>query len=457
MKLARQLSSLWLAAGLTANAGQDPVRHQGKFDGGGNGPPSPSPGIAHENRPKPKDDPTTQRFLAVVGRPRAEPTPVGIVDGQFYPPALGSNVCLNRVEAIGRPGIDDDENGFGDDAAGANIQRKSGDVFITTFDNPNLLPGIPAGILRHGTHVAQTLAEAAGTSATLILASVGDSQYFDDPLVDEHTKANALAAGIRYVAARGARVVNVSLAPTSPETQVSVAQAMAQHTNVLFVIAAGNSGRDIGNTDHDDPLRIDAWRRTVARLNNVVFVAATDGNGHLLTWKPGDGNDKLEPSNFGLGCVALAATGVFRDIPVLPKEPPQTSRRYRHPLRAATSIAAPHVAAAASAVLRINPRLGPPQVARVLMESSSANPSCVGKVDAGGPIDLPRAQLLAAMTAVFSDSPPESLSQARTLLAERKIHAGGNGKASVKKDRFEELTRAAVEIASGCRWRVTND
>ena len=86
----------------------------------------------------------------------------------------------------------------------------------------------------------------------------------------------ALAEGIRYAAANGARIINCSLGGDQNDPRMTAAVKAAGEANALVVGSAGNDGRDI-DTHPNYPAAIPA--------RNLVAVAATD---------PDDGPRHLE-------------------------------------------------------------------------------------------------------------------------------------------------------------------
>src|ERR1700755_548391 len=99
----------------------------------------------------------------------------------------------------------------------------------------------------------------------------------------------SLAEGIRYAAANGARIINLSLTSQVNDARVEEAVQAAAAANVLVVAAAGNESRDI-DTQPAYPAALPA--------PNLLAVASTD---------PADGRNMSEFSNFGRLAVQVAA------------------------------------------------------------------------------------------------------------------------------------------------------
>jgi thermitase len=181
-----------------------------------------------------------------------------------------------------------------------------------------------------------------------------------------------VADGIRYAAANGARVINVSIQGDSPDPRLNAAIADAAAANALVVVSAGNSGRDI-DSQPSYPAAIPA--------PNVIGVAATS---------PEDGRSIDPQSNFGRLTVQLAAPG---------DQILSTANDGGYVYKSGTSMAAPIVSGVAALMAAANPRLGAVDLRALLMQNATRSqlPIASGYVDALGSV-------LAASTAVGYDS-----------------------------------------------------
>jgi subtilisin family serine protease len=192
---------------------------------------------------------------------------------------LAANMWVNPGE-IPNNKIDDDNNGYVDDIYGINALNDIGD---------------PMDDDGHGTHVAGTIGAVGnnnmGVAGVNQLVRIMALKF----LAFNGTGSTADAVKcIDYMVAMKQRGVNVRVANnswTGITTQALYdAIAAARDNNILFVCAAGNSGRnnDISPTY---PANIN--------LENVISVAATDKNDNLASF-----------SNYGAATVDLAAPGV---------------------------------------------------------------------------------------------------------------------------------------------------
>lgn len=202
-------------------------------------------------------------------------TVVAVVDsGVAYDhPDLAPNLWTNPGEIDGNS-ADDDGNGFVDDVHGWDF-----------VDGDNT----PWDLNDHGTHVAGTIA-ARGDNGIGIAGVAWRASIMPVRALDASGSGSDadVADAMDYAADNGARVVNLSLG--GPGRSQAIADAIAQHPNTLFVVAAGNDHVD------DDVTPTYPCSDPAA---NVVCVAATDQRDDLAWF-----------SNYGATSVDLAAPGV---------------------------------------------------------------------------------------------------------------------------------------------------
>lgn len=177
----------------------------------------------------------------------------------------------------------------------------------------------------HGTHVAGTIAQTTnngvGTAglafcATLLPVKVLGRQGFG--------RVTNVAEGIRFAVDGGAQVINLSLGGPTRSRIVGDAVRYALERGVVAVAAAGNTGRKVG------------WP---AAIEGVIAVSATDSDDNLASFS------SRGPE------VVLAAPGV-----AITQQTICNGGRDRCELFATfdgTSMASPHVAAAAAMVMSL--------------------------------------------------------------------------------------------------------
>ncbi|MCE3009441.1 MAG: S8 family serine peptidase [Proteobacteria bacterium] len=145
---------------------------------------------------------------------------------------LRNQILINSAELNGRPGIDDDNNGFIDDVYGW-------DFFSNKSD-----PTLPIYYEDHGTHVAGIVGADHSTGAMRGIApqvKILPVNFMSEN--GEGTLGGAIQA-MKYAAARGAKIINASWGGSSCSQSLAEAVASLNSRGVLFVAASGNDGAD---------------------------------------------------------------------------------------------------------------------------------------------------------------------------------------------------------------------
>lgn len=188
------------------------------------------------------------------------------------------------------------------------------------FDNPNrMFPEL--GLGWHGTHVAGIIARDADEVSLL-------------PIRVSYRDPKAWGNLVEYAHARGSRIVNVSMGNTDEANYRDLRTAIRKHPDMLFVVAAGNNGKD---NDH-----VPVYPASYPE-DNILSVAS---------WNAEEGRLALN-SNFGLYSVDVAAPGVdiLSSIPL--------ARRQK---TSGTSMAAPYVTRIAARLKYRHPEWSPQQI-----------------------------------------------------------------------------------------------
>ncbi len=286
-------------------------------------------------------------------------------------PGPAPNVWTNFGEVPGN-GVDDDRNGYVDDVHGVDL--------TSTRAGQDLSDG--AG---HGTHVAGTIAAAdngRGVVGVAFRAKLMTVRVLDDRGAGT---TGAVAEGIRYAAANGARIINLSLESRTDDPRMRAAVEAAAAANALIIASAGNSGLDVDRRP-TFPVSIAA--------PNVVGVAAT---------VPQDGRALPAFSNYGRLTVPVAAPG---------DEVLSTSKDGSFEFKSGTSMAAPHVSGVAALMVAAAPQLTAAELRALLLQHAVRTSAPIG----AGMVDALASVLAATATASYDRGQPP---QARILLATR--------------------------------------
>lgn len=300
---------------------------------------------------------------------------VAVIDSgaRLAHPDLAPNVWVNFDDVPGNR-VDDDANGYVDDVHGI-------DLTTSARGSQDLSDGNG-----HGTHVSGIIAGAANGRgivgvafrARLMIVKVLDARGAGT--------TGAVAEGIRYAAANGARIINLSLGGPTRDPRLVEAVRAAEDANVLLVCSAGN----LGNNVDDEP----SYPVSLA-ARNLVGVAATE---------PRSGRSLGSFSNFGRNTIGLAAPGVD----VL-----SSASDGGYELRSGTSMAAPHAAGVAALMAAMRPDMSAAELRAQLLQNAGRSSLPVG----GGYLDALRSVISAGTASTYRLGQPPLV---RVLAAERK-------------------------------------
>jgi subtilisin family serine protease len=193
----------------------------------------------------------------------------------------------------------------------------------------------------HGTHVAGTIAATAdngvGVAGVAPDADLAVARAIDD--FGFGTDAE-IAAAFDWAGDEGYRVVNASLGGDDPAPLIQ--DKINDHPNTLYVVAAGNDGRD--NDLHPTyPCDIDE--------PNIVCVGATTNH-----------DEPADFSNHGDHSVDLFAPGEWVLSTIIPNSD-------SYAFTSGTSMASPHVAAVAALALEADPTITTDELKDLLLDS----------------------------------------------------------------------------------------
>ena len=193
----------------------------------------------------------------------------------------------------------------------------------------------------HGTHVAGTIAATADNGVGVagvapdaglaVLRALNDFGMGSD--VD-------IAAAFDWAGQQGYRIVNASLGGDDPAPLIQ--DKINDHPNTLYVVAAGNDGRD-NDVHHTYPCDIDE--------PNIVCVGATTNR-----------DEPADFSNHGDHSVDLFAPGEWVLSTMIPHDD-------SYAFMAGTSMASPHVAAVAALAREVDPTLSTDELKDLLLAS----------------------------------------------------------------------------------------
>lgn len=303
---------------------------------------------------------------------------------RWTPPPAGGRRPLVAV-------LDTGVDGRAPDLAG--VLAPGGRSFLREQPDPDRDPD------GHGTHVAGLIGAVSGNGVGG--SGVAAARVLSIVIADGEgrTSTSSLVRGLRYAAARGARVINVSFGGEGYSRAEQDAIDRAVRAGALVVAAAGNSGMGAAGPEYPGAYR------------HVLTVGALGADGRPL------------PVSARGPQVALSAPGED----VLSTAPAGTAALVP---RSGTSMAAAIVSGAAARIIAARPALSAQRV-RALLEATAVDVAPAGRdVGAGaGALDL------AAALAAPSPPPEDPEPNDDTALAARTaplMRAGGALAASVR-------------------------
>lgn len=294
-------------------------------------------------------------WKAYEGRGEKRSTVVALIDTgvDYTHPELSGAIWLNTGE-VPEDGLDNDGNGYIDDALGWNFYSGNNLVFTGSDDN-------------HGTHSAGTIAAARDGVGTvgicdpsyvkvMVLKTLGTASGVG--------KASDVAAAIRYAEANGAVICNLSFGTDQYSEEL---YETMKNSKMLFVVAAGNGDASGRGFDIDQkPVYPAAFD-----LENIISVASLRFDG------------TLDPaSNYGAVSVDLAAPGSY----IL-----STTSGGNYSYMSGTSMAAPMVTGAAAMLYSYDSTLTPSEVKARLLAAARPLEALYGKTVSGGMLDIGKA------------------------------------------------------------------
>ena len=273
---------------------------------------------------------------------------VAVIDTgvDFNHPDLKSQMDVNALELNGKPGVDDDKNGYVDDIYGYDFANKDGD---------------PSDGHGHGTHCAGVIGaehNSAGIAGVMANVKIVAIKFISDKGSGETIDA---ISSIDYAIKRKVQVMSNSWGGGEKEQSLMDAIIAAEAAGITFVAAAGN---DSSNNDTR------AAYPANYEVSNVISVGSFTSQGA-----------KSGFSNFGLKTVHVTAPGST----IL------STYKGGYSNLSGTSMAAPHVSGIVGLMLSKEPGLTPLEIRERLIKTSTQTSKLKTASMSGGRVDAFRA------------------------------------------------------------------
>ncbi|MBE9197994.1 MULTISPECIES: S8 family peptidase [unclassified Nodularia (in: cyanobacteria)] len=237
---------------------------------------------------------------------------------------LKNNIWTNPGEIPGNR-IDDDGNGYIDDAQGWSFADNSNNVI---------------DVNGHGSHVAGSIA--GGNNGFGVTGIAYDAKIMPVKVLNDEGagSTNSVADGIYYAVNNGANVINLSLGGNFPNSTLEAAIQYASSKGAVVVMAAGNNGYPFTNY----PARY---------ANNWgLAVGAVDSNNKMANFSNQAGMNAFP-------YVTAPGVGIYSSVP-----------GNQYATYSGTSMATPHVAGVVALMLGANPSLTDAQIRQIIIETS---------------------------------------------------------------------------------------
>lgn len=270
---------------------------------------------------------------------------VAVIDTgiDYRHPDLKNQMDVNTAELNGKPGVDDDGNGYVDDIYGYDFANKDGD---------------PMDGHSHGTHCAGVIG--ASHDGKGIAGVMGQVKLIGIKFLSDKGSGETIDAisSIEYAVRRGVHVMSNSWGGGEYSEALKEAISHANDAGIVFVAAAGNSSAN-NDSKPTYPANYD--------VPNVITVGSYQASGTASSF-----------SNYGVKSVHVFAPGssILSTIP---------NGRYGN--MSGTSMACPHVAGVVGLVLAQKPTLTPSEVRDILVGSSKKTSKLQSKSVSAGRVD----------------------------------------------------------------------
>lgn len=190
-------------------------------------------------------------------------TVIAVIDTKYDLSEIEDGDLWNNKEEIPGNGIDDDKNGCIDDIYGWNFVDNSNEIQTNE-------------LCSHGTMMLHALDD---YGVEIMPITVLDTEG--------KGTTHSIVEAIQYAEEKGADICNLSISTYEDNREL---ESVIHHSNMLFIVAAGNAGEELNDENKCYPACYDE--------DNLITVAACDSDYNII-----------ENSNYGKDYVDLVAPG----------------------------------------------------------------------------------------------------------------------------------------------------
>jgi subtilisin family serine protease len=285
-------------------------------------------------------------------------------------PDLKDNIWTNQKE-IPDNGLDDDENGYTDDAHGWDFLTNSKDP------SPKLIEPYSEEGIDHGTVVAGVAAAKGGNNIG-IAGVVWNAKIMPLRVLDGAGTGTTdkVAEAIDYAVNQKADIINLSFVGSGNSKTLEASIKRAYENGILVVAAAGNEVAQGIDMDLTGNLMYPVCYSGQLGEDWVLGVAATDNEKQLASF-----------SNYGKNCVDISAPGLRIFSTVYHNDNNQEFSDYYMGGWTGSSVSAPQVAGAAALIKSLKPNFSLDQIHNIIIQSAQNiayyNPIFKDKIGSG--------------------------------------------------------------------------
>lgn len=285
-------------------------------------------------------------------------------------PDLRQNIWVNNKE-IPNNNIDDDHNGFVDDANGWDFIDNQPDP------TPKFSSGWTESGVSHGTMIAGIIS-ARGNNGKGVAGITWSSKIMPLKILNDHGEGrlNDVVRAVDYAVNNGADIINLSFTGYGYSESLQEALGRAYQKGVIVVAAAGNEQSTGLAINTDKKLIFPACYKGKNGEDLVIGVASTDAL-----------DQKTNFSGFGTHCIDLTAPGISF-FSTIPKGSNLKDKNKEYDgYWSGTSMSAAVVSGAMALVLQTNPELSSRQAIDIVLGTcdniSQLNPNYLGQLGYG--------------------------------------------------------------------------